>query len=383
VDAFGSVTGSYATGSVVGGEDVGGLVGDNAGKIYRSFALGSVIENDNGFVGGLVGINNNTDDDDVASDALIEDSYSTGSVSGTDKVGGLVGVNEKTIRRSYSIGSVTGNTNSGGLVGVESGGTVSSSYWDTQTSGQSTSDGGTGKTTPEMQDVATFAGWSITQGFNSSLTWAICLNVNSGYPYFTWSYASDPCVTDVDYQFTFRLPDGTECGAIGPVGVIDGTIYILPGEDADCRTMDGATVGGWTIPVPDGYDSIGSPSMPFAPGQKVRVSDSQQFTVVPFEPLLSLTLDSNVMADEACDVNEVEFADDANREEYSWVPRADISMARLPVVGACQPPGYTLAGWNTAADGSGTMFEPGAGLPSDWATDKTNRYRLFAIWTTS
>jgi len=103
--------------------------------------------------------------------------------------------------------------------------------------------------------------------------------------------------------------------------------------------------------------------------------------VVPFEPLLSLTLDSNVMADESCEANEVEFVDEANRVEYSWVPRADISVARLPVVGACQPPGYTLAGWNTASDGSGMMLEPGAGLPSDWATDKTNRYRLFAIWT--
>jgi len=379
------VTTSYATGTVTSTDgDAGGLVGDNDGEISTSFAAGTVshtdVSGDENF-GGLVGVNKTP--------GSITDSYATGIVNalGTG-AGGLVGDNRGSVVRSYSVGQISANADAGGLIGQDNGGSVSSSYWDTETSGltisaggSDSSTGGSGKTTSEMQDVATFAGWSIAQGFNSSLIWAICLNVNSGYPYFTWSYASDPCVTDVDYQFTFRLPDGTECGAIGPVGVIDGTIYILPGEDADCRTMDGATVGGWTIPVPEGYDSIGSPAMPFAPGQKVRVSDSQQFTVVPFEPLLSLTLDSNVMADESCEANEVEFVDEANRVEYSWVPRADISVARLPVVGACQPPGYTLAGWNTASDGSGMMLEPGAGLPSDWATDKTNRYRLFAIWT--
>jgi hypothetical protein len=58
-------------------------------------------------------------------------------------------------RNSYP-GSVTGNYTVGGLVGLNFG-TVSNSFWDTETSGQSTSAGGTGETTAEMQDVGTLS----------------------------------------------------------------------------------------------------------------------------------------------------------------------------------------------------------------------------------
>ena len=49
-------------------------------------------------------------------------------------------------------------------MGGDGGGTVSNSFWDIETSGQATSDGGTGKNTTEMQDIITFsgAGWNIT-----------------------------------------------------------------------------------------------------------------------------------------------------------------------------------------------------------------------------
>jgi len=301
-NASSSISASYATGTVTStGDDAGGLVGDNDGAISTSFSTGAVIHNSQVLsryrFGGLVGINKVS--------GSITDSYATGSVDASDEqAGGLVGNNEGTVVRSYSVGQVSADADAGGLIGINNGGSTSSSYWNIETSGltvsaggSDSSTGGSGKTTEEMREIATFVGWSISEGYNPASTWGICGPVNSGYPYLTAFQSGDPCVTPpTSYQFTFRLPDGTECGAIGPVGVIDGTIYILPGEDADCRTMDGATVGGWTIPVPEGYDSIGSPSMPFAPGQKVRVSDSQQFTVVPFEPLLSLTLDSNVMA---------------------------------------------------------------------------------------
>jgi hypothetical protein len=42
-------------------------------------------------------------------------------------------------------------------------GTVTGCFWDTQTSGQATSAGGTGKTTAELQTAATFldAGWDF------------------------------------------------------------------------------------------------------------------------------------------------------------------------------------------------------------------------------
>ena len=52
----------------------------------------------------------------------------------------------------------------GGLVGENSySGTVTTSFWDIETSGQTTSAGGTGKTTAEMQDIRTYqdAGWDF------------------------------------------------------------------------------------------------------------------------------------------------------------------------------------------------------------------------------
>ena len=60
-----------------------------------------------------------------------------------------------------------GSSNVGGLVGIN-GGNISDCYWDTETSGQLTSDGGTGKTTDEMMQQTTFVGWDF------STAWTIC-----------------------------------------------------------------------------------------------------------------------------------------------------------------------------------------------------------------
>jgi hypothetical protein len=105
-------------------------------------------------VGGLVGENQGT----------VRDSYATSAVSGDTHVGGLAGANSGTVSNSYSTGSVTGDEKVGGLVGYRfMYGTVNDSFWDTQTSGQATSAGGTGKTTTQMKNIATFsgAGWDI------------------------------------------------------------------------------------------------------------------------------------------------------------------------------------------------------------------------------
>jgi hypothetical protein len=67
---------------------------------------------------------------------------------------------------------------------------VSDSFWDTETSGQATSDGGTGKTTAEMQDITTFsiAGWEIIavalNETNPAHIWNIVNNVI--YPFLGW-----------------------------------------------------------------------------------------------------------------------------------------------------------------------------------------------------
>ncbi|GAG01401.1 unnamed protein product, partial [marine sediment metagenome] len=95
-----------------------------------------------------------------------------------------------TVSNSYSTGSVTGENHVGGLVGLNEEGTVSNSFWDTETSGQSTSDGGTGKNTTKMKDIATFSGaaWDIIAvdpgSTNTTYIWNIVDTVT--YPFLSW-----------------------------------------------------------------------------------------------------------------------------------------------------------------------------------------------------
>ena len=105
----GTISTSYATGTVKGGYYVGGLVGDNEnGTIWTSYAMVAVTGMTH--VGGLVGYN--------APTGSIQASYATGAVSGMTDVGGLVGRNNGgSIRASYATGVVSGTTDVGGLVG--------------------------------------------------------------------------------------------------------------------------------------------------------------------------------------------------------------------------------------------------------------------------
>jgi hypothetical protein len=173
---------SHATGSVTGQCDVGGLVGANLyGTVSNSYATGSVTGQCD--VGGLVGANLDT----------VSNSYATGSVMGESIVGGLAGYSWGTISNSYATGSVIGVEDVGGLVGFNID-TVSNSFWDTQTSGQPTSDGGEGKTTAEMQDITTFSGaaWHIVAvgspgERNTDYIWNIVDDVT--YPFLSWQPA--------------------------------------------------------------------------------------------------------------------------------------------------------------------------------------------------
>ncbi len=173
-----SITTCYATGAVSGGSYVGGLVGNNNGIVNTSYAKGSV--SGGNYVGGFIG---------YIWASNISSCYATGGVNGTSNVGGFVGFNNSTISNCYATGSVSGSSAVGGLVGLNSGGTYNNSFWDTQTTNQSTSAGvgAIGKTTTQMQTISTFtaAGWDfINETTNGSTdTWKmdIC-NLNNGYP---------------------------------------------------------------------------------------------------------------------------------------------------------------------------------------------------------
>ena len=203
----GSLTGCYATGSVSGGYDVGGLVGTNIGTLTDCYATGAVIGGAR--IGGLVGWNYGNLGSSLTS------CYASGSVSGSSYVGGLAGYNSNgcSLTDCYASGAVSG-VGCGGLVGANDGGisncystgaaglysgglvwqnrgTLTACFWDIQTSGRTTSDGGTGKTTAEMQTKSTFAdaGWDFTTPI-----WIIDEGVD--YPRIWWEISNNPPVAD-------------------------------------------------------------------------------------------------------------------------------------------------------------------------------------------
>jgi hypothetical protein len=108
----------------------------------------------------------------------MSDCYATGDVSAYWKVGGLVGDNPYPeggyITRCYSTVRFTGI--GGGLVGFNyNGGVTYDSYWDIQTSGKTSSHGGTGKQTADMMQQATFVNWDFVD------VWDI--TENESYPF--------------------------------------------------------------------------------------------------------------------------------------------------------------------------------------------------------
>jgi hypothetical protein len=177
----GTVSGCYST-AWVAGEGAGGLAGyliEDA-IITNSYSTGTVTGGN--YVGGLAGGNRGT----------ISDSYSTGMVIGVSHVGGLVGTNSGTIISSYSAGAVAGDGLVGGLVGSSSYiRTTTNSYYNMETSGQSKGIGkiengptkaigigkAEGKNTPEMKRKKTFIDWDFDK------IWGIDSTVNDGYPH--------------------------------------------------------------------------------------------------------------------------------------------------------------------------------------------------------
>ncbi len=151
--------------NVTGGNFTAILAGTNRGTIVACYTTGKVAGASR--VGGL-----------VAQNLLgtISSSYSTAYVSGQANVGGLVGLKQvsSSVTNSYSTGRVSRSsgtaTTIGGLIGNVAAGTVTASYWDTSTSGQTTSAGGSGavgKTTRQLQTPTGYTG--IYANWNANL----------------------------------------------------------------------------------------------------------------------------------------------------------------------------------------------------------------------
>ncbi len=201
-DSSASVT---VTGSGSISDFIGGFVGLNVGDIQRCYAAGTVTGIKG--VGGFCGENTLS---------TIEECYSTADVTATDKAaGGFAGRTNGTIINSYATGDVTGGiSQTGGFIGytnydlnwqgkvencyaagavssvsgtiggflgedADRNGTFPNNFWDMETTGQSSSVKGTGKTTEQMKDKTTFndAAWDFQTDWNREES------VNNGYPY--------------------------------------------------------------------------------------------------------------------------------------------------------------------------------------------------------
>ncbi len=194
----GTITSSYSTAHVSGESSrlpifTGGLVGDNRGTITNSYATGRVTGGRD--VGGLVGSS-------ILTPSIIA-SYATGSVTGERNVGGLVGSSDTPgiIAASYATGRVMGETHVGGLVGNNAG-TITASYWDMTTSGQTTSAGGTGKTTTALQVPTDYSGVYADWNINQDRPWRF--GMSSQYPALKGNFDREGAETWQEFGYQLR-----------------------------------------------------------------------------------------------------------------------------------------------------------------------------------
>jgi hypothetical protein len=179
---------------------VGGVVGSNGswdtsgGNVTRCYSTGAVRGTGlGGWVGGLVGENHGNVTNCYSTAAVRVPSQDWGSPSGwLGSGGGLVGYNGGGVTQCYSAGVVSGTGSYvAGLVGYNNDtthATVTACFWDTQTSGQTESAGGTGKATAEMLTASTFldAGWDFvgeTANGTEDLWW---IDEGKDYPHLWW-----------------------------------------------------------------------------------------------------------------------------------------------------------------------------------------------------
>ena len=167
----------------------GGLIGANSGSTILQCAARGPIEGGE-HTGGIAG--------EQSGSSLIQDSYSACSVRATSTeswaTAGIVGHNETgTVSRCYSTGLIRGGGAAGGLVAVNADGKVEASFWDTQTSKQAQSAGGTGKTTAEMRTASTFleAGWDFAVETVNGTEDIWRIDEGKDYPRLWWERSDD------------------------------------------------------------------------------------------------------------------------------------------------------------------------------------------------
>lgn len=119
LSTFGTALRSRVVGSVTGSDNVGGAVGVNTDALLAEVAARVDVTASSTNAGGMVGYN---------SQSLVRDTRAMGSVRGANAVGSIAGRNVGAIVSSFATGKAAGDLNAGPLVGDNAGGTLHASF---------------------------------------------------------------------------------------------------------------------------------------------------------------------------------------------------------------------------------------------------------------
>ncbi|MCG8697420.1 MAG: T9SS type A sorting domain-containing protein, partial [Bacteroidales bacterium] len=224
----GTTSECYATGSVSGVERIGGFIGRlSSGTVEKCYVTSSVTVSSFADAGGIVGENSSGSiiecysEATVVSDSFnaggiagensggdIYNSYFNGSVSGKNKVGGIVGRNSGSsaeVKNCYAVCILSGVENTGALVGEQS---SSSSFincfWDKTVSGIISGEEGEGKTTHEMKSSSAFYNWDLMS------VWS----VDNNYPLLQWQDGVGTNLGDGSENNPYQITNVAELQAI-------------------------------------------------------------------------------------------------------------------------------------------------------------------------
>ena len=230
------ITHCYTTGDVSGTDRVGGLIGlvDSQTSIDYCFATGEVTNTGN-YGGGLIGRLESTSG---TLKSTVSNCYATGRVNGTYYSGGLVGsvYSYSTVDNSYSTGYVTGNTATGRFIGHVFNATVTNCFFDSQTSGSSSTEYGTATSTANMKTESTFtnAGWDF------SSVWDMDGTTNDGYAFLTENTPPEVPLPITLKSFTAQAKNGTVELAWNTASETDNAQFLIYRNSELIATVDGA-----------------------------------------------------------------------------------------------------------------------------------------------
>ncbi len=269
----GTISNCYSTGSISGGENIGGLAGYNAGTI--KFCYNSALVNGDNNIGGITGESNSASSISQcynigkiiggnlnvggiigANNGTIVNCYNAASVIGAGEVAGISGRNYGSISYTYNRGYINGTGSYCGAINGYGGGSITNSYWDSETSGLTSSNGGTAKTTDEMKAQSTYSSWDF------DTVWEILSTMNDGYPKLAWSgntdrikgYSPEKVANSGSATITFEGTGFDESTKVylyraGQDTLRADTIYTSDTECAVHFNFEGVALGSWNILV--------------------------------------------------------------------------------------------------------------------------------------